>query len=149
MTKFFVTLAILCAFGAVAVNAFDKAEAFEKFMNNLKECKEEVGAQDSDFEEMVSNKPASTKEGKCLRSCIMKKCGLMDGNGKFDKDAAIAKAEQVTGGAEDKMKIAHEIIDACSGIEVSDDECEAAEQYGECVQKQIEAHGIKEEDFMN
>ncbi|XP_037808796.1 general odorant-binding protein 28a-like [Lucilia sericata] len=149
MTKLFVTLAILCAFGAVVVSGFDKAEAMIKFMTNLEECKEEVGAQDSDFEEMVAKKPASTMEGKCLRSCIMKKCGVMDGNGKFDKDAAIAKAEQMTDGAEDKMKIAHEIIDACSGIEVSDDECEAAEQYGECFQKEIEAHGIKDEDFMH
>ena len=68
----------------------------------------------------------------------------MDNNGKFVKDVAVSHAEKYTEGAEDKMKIAHEIIDACSGIEVAADHCEAAEQYGKCFHEQALAHGLKD-----
>lgn len=68
----------------------------------------------------------------------------MDNNGKFVKDVAIAHAETYTDGAEDKMKIANEIINACSGIDVDTDHCEAAEQYGKCFHEQALAHGLKD-----
>lgn len=42
---------------------------------------------------------------------------------------------------EDKMKIATEIIDRCSIIEVDDnDKCEAAVQYGHCFREEVKAH---------
>lgn len=69
----------------------------------------------------------------------------MNDNGKFDKDTAMSHAKLLTDGDEDKMKIATEIIDHCSVIDVDDDECEAAEQYGKCLKEQAVAHKIDEE----
>ncbi|KAM7347923.1 general odorant-binding protein 28a-like isoform 2-T3 [Cochliomyia hominivorax] len=114
------------------------------FMAKMDDCKDEVGAKDTDVEELVGKKPASSMEGKCLRACLMKRFEVMDNNGKFVKDVATSHAEKYTDGDADKMKIAHEIIDACSGIEVSDDHCEAAEQYGKCFKDESIAHGLKE-----
>lgn len=68
----------------------------------------------------------------------------MDSNGKIVKDKVVTDAEKYTDGDDDKMKIAHEIIDACVGITVPDDHCEAAEEYGKCFKKEYLAHGLKE-----
>lgn len=66
----------------------------------------------------------------------------MDANGKFVKDVAVKHAEMYTEGDADKMKTAHEIIDACAGLTVPGDACEAAEQYGKCFKEQATAHGL-------
>lgn len=71
----------------------------------------------------------------------------MDNNGKFVKSVAEEHAQIYTDGDADKMKIAHEIIDACAGIPVPDDPCEAAEVYGKCFLEQAKAHGIEKFDF--
>ncbi|KNC26763.1 Pheromone-binding protein-related protein 5 [Lucilia cuprina] len=148
MAKFYITLAVFCIFGAVLVKGFDKKEAIAGFMAKMDDCKAEVGAKDVDVEELVGKKPASSMEGKCLRSCLMKKYEVMDNNGKFVKEVALSHAEKYTDGAEDKMKIAQEIIDACSGIDVPDDHCEAAEKYGKCFKDESLAHGLKDKlDF--
>lgn len=47
MAKMFVTLTILCVFGAVLVKGFDKKKAIADFMTRIDECKVEVGAKDS------------------------------------------------------------------------------------------------------
>ncbi|KNC26762.1 Pheromone-binding protein-related protein 5 [Lucilia cuprina] len=145
MAKLFVILAVFCIFGAVLVRGFDKKAAVQAFMAKMDDCKAEVGAKDSDVEELVGKKAASTMEGKCLRSCLMKKYEVMDNNGKFLKDVALTHAHKYTDGSEERMKIAHEIIDNCSSIDVSDDHCEAAEQYGKCFSDQAKAHNIKDD----
>ncbi|XP_065365184.1 general odorant-binding protein 28a-like [Calliphora vicina] len=145
MAKLFVTLAICCVVGAVLVKGFDKKAAVAAFMVKMDDCKAEVGAKDSDVEELVAKKPSSTMEGKCLRSCLMKKYEVMDNNGKFVKDVAVTHAHKYTDGSDERMKIAHEIIDACSSIAVADDHCEAAEQYGKCFKEQAMAHNIKDD----
>lgn len=69
----------------------------------------------------------------------------MDSNGKLDKAVALEHAEKYTEGDADKMKIAHEIIDACAGISVPDEHCAAAGEYDVCFLKQADAHGITED----
>nr|BAD83398.1 CRLBP homologous protein [Phormia regina] len=145
MAKLFVTLAILCVFGAVLVKGFDKKAAIAAFLAKMDDCKAEVGASDSDVEELVGKKPSSTMEGKCLRYCLMKKYEVMDDNGKFVKDIALTHAQKYTDGSEERMKTATEIIDTCSNLEVADDNCEAAEQYGKCFKEQVIAHNIKDD----
>lgn len=45
MTKYFLTLAVLCFLGVVSVRGeFDKKAAMAKFMAKANECKTEVGA---------------------------------------------------------------------------------------------------------
>lgn len=67
----------------------------------------------------------------------------MDNNGKFVPAVALKHAEMHTEGAADKMKIAQEIIDVCNAVSVSDDHCEAAEEYCKCFKEQAMAHGIE------
>ncbi|XP_037808812.1 general odorant-binding protein 28a-like [Lucilia sericata] len=145
MTKLLVTLAIICAFGAVTVKGFDKKAAIAEFMTFTDDCKGEVDAKDSDVEELMGKKPASTMEGKCLRSCLMKKYEVMDNNGKFLKDIALTHARKYTDASEEKIKIAQEIIDACGAIAVADDHCEAAEQYAKCFSDQAKAHNVQDD----
>ncbi|XP_061402796.1 general odorant-binding protein 28a-like [Musca vetustissima] len=145
MAKFWVSLAVMYIVGAVVVRGeFDKAQAIEKLKTKAQECKTEVGATDVDIEDLVGRKPASTMEGKCLRSCLMKKFEVMDASGKFVAEAALKHAEKVTDGNADKMKVASEIINACANIDVSSDPCQAAEDYGKCFKQQANAHGINE-----
>ncbi|XP_075157290.1 general odorant-binding protein 28a-like [Haematobia irritans] len=144
MAKFFLILVtVLCVLGAS--KAFDKKEAVTTLLNAAEECKTQVKATDSDLEDMAARKPASTKEGKCLRACLMKKFQVMDSNGKFVPEVAEKHASEMTDGTSDRMKIAREIINACAKIDVSSDHCEAAEQYGKCFKEQADAHGIKDD----
>ncbi|XP_005190164.1 general odorant-binding protein 28a-like [Musca domestica] len=145
MAKFWMSLAVMCAIGAVVVQGgFDKKEAIAKFMTKASDCKTNVGAADVDMEELIERKPASTMEGKCLRACLMKKFEVMNDSGKFVADVALKHVEKVTDGAVDKMQVASEIINACADIEVSSDHCQAAEDYGKCFKQQANAHGINE-----
>ncbi|XP_005190165.1 general odorant-binding protein 28a-like isoform X1 [Musca domestica] len=145
MTKLVATLAVVCIVGAVVVQGeFDKKEAIAKFMTKANECKTEVGATDADMEEMHQWKSSSTMEGKCLRACLMKKYQVMDDSGKFVADVAMKHAEKATDGAADKMKVAAEIVNACAGIEVSSELCQAAEDYDKCFIQQAKDHGIDE-----
>ncbi|XP_005188786.1 general odorant-binding protein 28a-like [Musca domestica] len=145
MSKLLSVLFVMGIVAAVVVRGeFDRQAAHEKLKMKAGECKTEVGATDADIEELVGRKPASTMEGKCLRACLMKKFEVMDASGKFVTDVALKHAEKVTDGAADKMKVASEIINACAGIEVSSDHCQAAEDYGKCFKQQASAHGINE-----
>ncbi|XP_005190166.1 general odorant-binding protein 28a-like [Musca domestica] len=143
MAKFLVVLAVVCIVGAVAVRGeFDKKEAQAKLKARAGECKTEVGATEADIKELMEMKPASTKEGKCLRACLMQKYEVMDASGKFVTSVALKHAEKATNGSADKMKLALEIINACASTQVSSDLCQAAEDYGKCFKQQATAHGI-------
>lgn len=71
----------------------------------------------------------------------------IDANGKFAPAVALKHAQMYTEGAEDKMKIAQEIIDSCAKLSVSDDHCEAAEEYCKCLHEQAMAHGVEDMDI--
>ncbi|XP_005188784.1 general odorant-binding protein 28a [Musca domestica] len=146
MAKVFliVALAVLSLLAATTVVKadLDRNQAMAVLKAKADECKKEVNAKDSDVEELATRNPASTKEGKCLRACLMKKFDVMDENGKFVADVAEKHAAKITNGSADAMKISREIIDACANIEVSSDHCEAAEAYGKCFKDQAAAHGI-------
>ncbi|XP_013101574.1 general odorant-binding protein 28a [Stomoxys calcitrans] len=148
MTKYLVTLAILCVFGAVIVRGeIDKKAMIADFMAKAEVCKGETGGKDADIADMVARKPASTPEGKCMRSCLMKKYGAMNGDGKLDKVVAREHAEMYTEGDPAKMTIADEVVAACDALAVSGDHCEAAEEYLKCFKEQAKAHGIEDIDF--
>ncbi|XP_073830853.1 general odorant-binding protein 28a-like [Musca autumnalis] len=145
MTKYFLTFAILCVCGVVLVRgAIDKKAMIEDFMSKGEACSTEVGASKADLGEIIGKKPASTAEGKCLRACIMKKYEVIDENGKLVPAVALKHAEMYTEGDEDKMKIAHEVIDACAKLSVSEDHCEAAEEYCKYLHEQAMSHGVED-----
>nr|QKN21094.1 odorant-binding protein [Bactrocera correcta] len=147
MAKFILFAALCILSAAVSKAAFNKEEAVKNFMTKAEECRGEVGAADSDIQDIIAKVPAASKEGKCLRSCLMKKYGAMDSNGKFVKSVADQHAQDFTDGDADKLKTAREIIDACADIAVPDDHCEATEVYGKCFMEQAKAHGIQKFDF--
>ncbi|XP_013101527.2 general odorant-binding protein 28a [Stomoxys calcitrans] len=145
MAKCIITVSVLCVLAAVAVRGeVDKKAAMADFVAKSDSCKAEVGAKEADVAEMMAKKPASSTEGKCLRSCVMKMYEVMDSQGKFVSSVALQHAETYSDGAADQMKMAQEIIDACSGIAVPSDHCEAAEEYGKCFMEQAKAHGLSE-----
>nr|UZH23345.1 odorant binding protein 28a [Anastrepha ludens] len=142
-----ILIAIFCVLSGTLSKAFNKEEAIKQFVTRMEECREEVGATSSDIEELVKKLPASGKEGKCLRACLMKKYGVMNDGGKYIKAVALEHAATYADGDETKMKTATEIIDACAGTAVPDDPCEAAEVYGHCFMEQAKAHGIEKFEF--
>lgn len=68
----------------------------------------------------------------------------MDDNGKLDKNAILEHLEKFDDVSEEKIRIAIEIVDKCSEMEVSDDDCEAAEQYGNCFKEESIARDMKD-----
>lgn len=71
---------------------------------------------------MLADKPASTKEGKCLKSCLMKKFMSMDENGKMSKEGSLVVAHVITNNDAEQMEYAVKIIDACVVLEASSDQ---------------------------
>ncbi|XP_067634939.1 general odorant-binding protein 28a-like [Eurosta solidaginis] len=140
-------VATICILSATVSQAFNKEEAVKELMKKAENCKGEVGASDTDVEEMVKQEAASSVQGKCLRACLMKHFGLMDDSGKFLRSAAVKHAEDYFNNDADKLKVANEILDACVNIAVPADHCEAAEAYGKCFVEQVKAHGIEKFDF--
>ncbi|XP_065366479.1 general odorant-binding protein 28a-like [Calliphora vicina] len=103
-------------------------------------CKEEAGASDADFEAMIKHEPAETQEDKCMRACAFKKLGVMDDEGKMIKDAAIELSKSLIK-HEDKLELAIGVIETCGELEVSDDHCEAAEEYRHCWRNELKSKG--------
>ncbi|XP_061397291.1 general odorant-binding protein 28a-like [Musca vetustissima] len=136
MTKYILAFTILWIFGGLVIDAaFDKNAAMDDFMAKLEECKTDAGATDADVKDILGKVPASTAEGKCLRSCIMKKYEMMTVNGTFVPAIAIKHAETFSAGDAEKIKKAKEVVNTCARIKVSTDHCQAAEQYGKCFMK--------------
>ncbi|XP_065364834.1 general odorant-binding protein 19d-like [Calliphora vicina] len=108
-------------------------------------CKEEAGASDDDFEAMVSHQPAVSQEGKCMHACALKKFGVLSDEGKLVKDVALELSESLIKDEEKKALMA-DIVETCDQLEVSDDHCEAAEEYGQCWRNEFEAKGISPDE---
>ncbi|XP_020809323.1 general odorant-binding protein 28a-like [Drosophila serrata] len=135
-------LAVLLLSVAILVRGFDEKEAMAKLMESAESCLGQVGAAQSDLQDLVKKQPASTYQGKCLRACVMKSFGLLDSSGKLDIEAGHEKAKQYTGDDPTKLKIALEIGDTCAAISVPEDHCEAAEAYGICFKSEATKHGL-------
>nr|AAB34768.1 chemical-sense-related lipophilic-ligand-binding protein [Phormia regina] len=135
--KFFVVFAFVILAACNIRAELTKEEA----ITIATECKEEAGASDADFEAMVKHQPAESKEGKCMRACTLKKFGVMSDDGKMIKDAAIELGKSLVKDDE-KKDLVVEVIETCDGLEVNDDPCEAAEEYGHCVKSEFESKGI-------
>ncbi|KAH8297948.1 hypothetical protein KR018_002353 [Drosophila ironensis] len=129
-------------FAGAVVLCFDEKEAMTKLMEAAETCVKEVGASDSDLQELVKKQPASTYEGKCLRACVMTKFGLLNASGKLDTEAGHEKAKQYTGNDPAKLKLALEIGDTCAALQVPEDHCEAAETYGACFKSEATKRGL-------
>ncbi|XP_037935942.1 general odorant-binding protein 28a [Teleopsis dalmanni] len=139
-----ILVAMLCVLSAAYTKGdFDKTGAIKEFMDNAEACKTETGATPADIDDMLNKKPASGKNGKCLRACLMKKYKVMNADGKFDKAVGMEHAVKWTNGDAEKMVVATEIADFCEGLAVSSDHCDAAEEYGKCFKEQAKAHGIE------
>ncbi|XP_065365598.1 general odorant-binding protein 28a-like [Calliphora vicina] len=104
-------------------------------------CKDVAGASDADLEAIVKHQPVESKEGKCMRACVLKKFEIMSDEGKLLKDAALEISKSLIKNEEQKELVAG-IIDICDELEVSDDHCEAAEEYGRCWRSETESKGI-------
>ncbi|XP_011187241.2 general odorant-binding protein 19d [Zeugodacus cucurbitae] len=107
------------------------------------ECKEEVGATDDDVEAMFKFESAGSMEAKCLHACVMKRFGLINGDGKMDRDKAIEILENIASGDNEQQALGVEIVEACEGIEVDEDHCEAAEEYRSCMHDKGKENGFK------
>ncbi|XP_065366101.1 general odorant-binding protein 28a-like [Calliphora vicina] len=110
-------------------------------------CKEEVGASDADFGAIVQHQPTESAEGKCMLACVLKKFGVMSNEGKLIKDTAIEISKSLVQDEEEKEHIVA-VIDTCNELDVSDDHCEAAEEYGHCWRTELGDKGIAPEDLV-
>ncbi|XP_059224336.1 general odorant-binding protein 28a-like [Stomoxys calcitrans] len=90
----------------------------------------------------MNRMPSTNMAGKCLRSCIMKIYNVMDSDGKFVPTVAMLEAQRLTNGNMEKMKIAEDLIHACSNIKVSENDCQAAADYDWCFREQSKLMGL-------
>nr|XP_014090131.2 uncharacterized protein LOC106617458 [Bactrocera oleae] len=106
------------------------------------ECKDEVGATDDDVETILKFEPAETMEAKCLHACVIKRFGVMNGDGKIDRDKAMEVLTIITSGNEEQHALGVEVLEACADIDVNDDHCEAAEEYRTCMHAKAKENGF-------
>ncbi|XP_037935440.1 general odorant-binding protein 28a-like [Teleopsis dalmanni] len=118
----------------------------DKLLSIANDCKEETGASDDDVQEMLKHEPSGSTEAKCMRACLLKKVGIMDANGKLDKDVGAAVVKAKTHGDAGQEAIGIEIMDACASKMDSDDHCEAAEEFGACIKEQAKEKGFVMEE---
>nr|BAS69441.1 odorant-binding protein 1 [Delia platura] len=128
---------VVFAFVAMAVCSIRAELTKEEAIAIVHECKEAEGASDADVEAMMKHEPADSKEGKCMRACALKKFGVLSEDGKLIKDASIELTKRFIKD-EDKKELATEVIEACEALEVNEDHCEAASEYGACIKKEFE-----------
>ncbi|KAL9881428.1 general odorant-binding protein 19d-like [Glossina fuscipes] len=110
------------------------------------DCKDETGATDDDIAAILEHKPADSTEGKCLRSCVMKKFGIMNDDGKLVKEKTLEVA-QIMITDDNKKELAIEVVEACENLSVNEDHCEAAIEYGACLKEHAEEQGLLPPDF--
>ncbi|XP_037808817.1 general odorant-binding protein 19d-like [Lucilia sericata] len=141
--KFFLGLGFLF----MAVYNIQAAVSKDEAMAIVTSCKEETGASDADFEAIIKHHSAQTQEGKCLLACFLKKANVMDDAGKVIKHAALDISESLIS-SEDERALVADIIDICDDIDLSDEHCEAAFEYGECWKKEVKSRGISADHFV-
>nr|AYN70632.1 odorant-binding protein 19d1 [Bactrocera minax] len=105
-------------------------------------CKEEVGATDDDVETILKFEPAGTMEAKCLHACIIKRFGVMNGDGKIDRDKAMEILTIIASGNGEQQALGVEVLEACADIDVNEDHCEAAEEYRTCMHAKAKENGF-------
>nr|QKN21091.1 odorant-binding protein [Bactrocera correcta] len=115
----------------------------EKAKAVANECKEEVGATDDEVESFLKFEAAETMTAKCLGACVIKRFGLMNGDGKIDREKSIEILEIIANGNEEQQALGVEVLDACADIDVNEDHCEAAEEYRSCMHAKAKEIGFE------
>lgn len=75
----------------------------------------------ADIAELLADTPASTKNGKCYKACLMKVFKTMDGSGKLDKGVFIGFLKTVAVNDAEYVENGEKITDVCLGIDVPSD----------------------------
>ncbi|XP_075157923.1 general odorant-binding protein 28a-like [Haematobia irritans] len=136
----------LILFGLIEVILSDPIASrdaiLRQFQMDSEMCRKKVGATTADVENLLNRMPPTNTAAKCLRSCIMKTYNVMDSRGKFVPSVAMLEAQRLTNGDIEKMKIADDLIRACTDIRVSENDCEAAAEYDWCFREQSKLMGI-------
>lgn len=109
MQRILYFMAILSLLGMAFPAGISRAYLMEK----AEGCKKITGASDVDLQNMFKPVPATTASAKCLRACIMKEFDIMNQNGTLNHAAAVD-------------------YPVCFKLVVSDNHCEAAEEYNSC-----------------
>ncbi|XP_039960308.1 uncharacterized protein LOC120774650 [Bactrocera tryoni] len=131
----------ICLIVCVALISNAKCN-YEEAKAVANECKEEVGATDDEVESVLKFEAAETMTEKCLGACVMKRFGVMNGDGKFDREKAMEVLEVIANGNEEQHALGVEVLDACADIDVNEDHCEAAEEYRSCMHAKAKEIGF-------
>nr|WDE30515.1 odorant binding protein 13 [Neoceratitis asiatica] len=132
----------ICLIVCTALIANSKCHDFEGVRIIAQECKDEVGATDDDVETMFKHDPAGSTEAKCLHACVMKRFGLMNDDGKMDKEKATDILKVIADGNEEQESLGLEVLETCVDIDVNEDHCEAAEDYRACMHAKATENGF-------
>ncbi|XP_067634950.1 general odorant-binding protein 19d-like [Eurosta solidaginis] len=137
--KFFNVILIVC----VAFISYIECVDIEEIKAAVVKCKESSGATDEDVKRIFKRQPAASKEAKCLHACVMQFVGLMNDDGKMDKEKALEILKIIAAGDEEQEKLGLEIVETCGDIEVNEDHCEASEEYRMCMRDKAVENGFK------
>nr|QGW50670.1 odorant-binding protein 6 [Propsilocerus akamusi] len=100
-------------------------------MGMVQECKVSEDASDSELSMLIQKKAPTTKEGKCLFSCIMEQMDVLE-DGKLNKNGFMDLASTMSGGETKFMKLAEAIFTECALLN-DDDRCELGVKIGACI----------------
>uniref|UniRef100_A0A3Q8SSR2 Odorant-binding protein 9 n=1 Tax=Holotrichia oblita TaxID=644536 RepID=A0A3Q8SSR2_HOLOL len=107
------------------------------------ECAKQVGASVDDVVEVSQGKTPTSKEGKCIISCVLKLFGGQDSNGKINKHAVIGKIEELKPIDTDVYEKFSSVWKSCSEKTSDDnDGCDSAAKLMICLAQEVDKHGI-------
>lgn len=136
-----------------------------------KECATKEGGSQTDVEELIAKKPASSKAGKCVRACLAETIGMVCSfdmvlyrylkknfwvlfvlfwlkvkDNHVDMENVAIVAAMAFDGNPSKIQVAKDLANEC--IDVTDeDRCEAATKIMECGQNAAKNKGMKFESL--
>nr|ARO46433.1 odorant binding protein 4 [Pachypeltis micranthus] len=119
-------------------------EQKEAFLKALKQCQQDSGLQDAEYDSMIKDKqPPQSKEGKCFVKCILEANEVIV-NGEVNKVGVEASLEEAIED-QSKLKEAKEILKGCteSVKPGEDDECEFATKLANCLYGKMKESNIQ------
>ncbi|CAD7086603.1 unnamed protein product [Hermetia illucens] len=140
--KFLVVVLLGAALGVDSAT-LPPNEGIEAFRALSMNCMAQVHATDADFDSIVNNSPNPTRQGKCLRSCLMRTFDLQKEDGTLNVPRLMNLADTFSSGNPQKIKTAEEIGVKCSdAADGQRNPCEMAYLYDKCMRHEIKARRL-------
>uniref|UniRef100_A0A1I8P3M9 Uncharacterized protein n=1 Tax=Stomoxys calcitrans TaxID=35570 RepID=A0A1I8P3M9_STOCA len=96
----------------------------------------EEKASEVDMFDMMSQRQARNRNGKCYRACLLRECNIMDVYGRFSPKTSFELSEMMSTGNASQLKRIFEVVRKClQKLPIGRDRCQNAENLFVCFEE--------------